>query len=170
MIDCNFLAFSDSPLDFYKQPVYKSGLIDDEKSIYTHGYTGSKHPTLALPYNLTDNEGNSIPAGFYEIVLSENKKFLLFIESNKLKAKIPVFKLIENKTIEDKELEPENIKKVNKKDAKRKAKAKPVRKPSNYFELRERMLISAKIVDTKHPYYIVEYSDASNKAYAYIAK
>lgn len=166
----DLIAYSNSPLDFFPHPAYKSGLESDVENLYADKMPSIENPVLVLPYVLYSESKDALMPGYYELALSSDKKFLLLIESKRLRAKIPVFKLVEDKKLDDKELAEDNIEKVKKQDTKRRYKAKPVRKPDNYFELRKNLNSSAKISDSGLSYYILEYKSGSIAAYAYILK
>jgi len=77
-------------------PVYPSGLIEYQDAIVRYQHSNLKEPVLKLADYIYDYNGNYIPPGMYELALSDDKEFLLLIESHKLIAVIPVFKLAEN--------------------------------------------------------------------------
>ena len=78
-------------------PRYPSGLLEGQSPLYRYGYTESEHPILRLPDYISDYNGKYLKPGMYELALSDDKEFLLFIQSGELMAVIPVFKLAENK-------------------------------------------------------------------------
>ena len=93
-VDCNLLALN-NPDDILPYPRKKSGLLDEDKGYIKFGYPSSSFPILNMPYILEDYEGNNIQPGFYEIVLSPNRKTLYFVQSQQIKASIPVANLVE---------------------------------------------------------------------------
>ena len=87
-------------------PLYPSGLNENQSSIDRYRHSNLKEPVLKLADYIYDYNGNYIAPGMYELALSDDKEFLLLIESHKLIAIIPVFKLAEN------EAEVEKIRKA----------------------------------------------------------
>lgn len=75
------------------EPQITAGLVVGSQSIYKYGLRESTYPTLSLVDELTDGKGNVIPAGHYELALSDERDFLILIQSKKAIAIIPVFKI-----------------------------------------------------------------------------
>ena len=102
IMDCNFIALN-NPEDILPYPSTKSGLLDKDKAYIKYGYPSSNYPILNMPYILEDYDGNYIPPGHYEIVLSNDRKTLYFVESKIIKASIPVAKLEEKQVNQEEE-------------------------------------------------------------------
>ena len=93
-----FLASYDTQMNPYGPAIdqlrpYKgtvSGEREHQKPSYNNGPPSTKYPILALEDNIADDEGRGLKKGFYEIRISENKDFLLFVQSGITKAKVPV--------------------------------------------------------------------------------
>ena len=77
-------------------PICPSGLLENQNAIVRYRHPDIKEPVLRLADYIYDYNGNYIAPGMYELALSDDKEFLLLIESHKLLAVIPVFKLAEN--------------------------------------------------------------------------
>ena len=77
-------------------PRYPSGLLEGQSPLYRYGYSESNHPVLRIPDYISDYNGKYLKPGMYELALSDDKEFLLFIQSGDLMAVIPVFKLAES--------------------------------------------------------------------------
>ena len=77
-------------------PIYPSGLTEYQDAIIRYQHSSLNEPVLKLVDYIYDYNGNYIAPGIYELALSDDKEFLLLIESHKLIAVIPVFKLAEN--------------------------------------------------------------------------
>jgi hypothetical protein len=94
-------------------------------AVYKYGLRESSYPTLSLVYELSDGMGNIIPPGHYELALSDDRQFLIIIESKKPLAIIPVFKVEtamstegqvhDRKTLKEKKKRDKEIIKTNKK-------------------------------------------------------
>ena len=67
-----------------------SGEKEYQKPSYNYGPPSTKYPILALEDNIVDENGKGLKKGFYEVRIDDNKEFLLFVQSGKIKAKIPV--------------------------------------------------------------------------------
>ena len=74
-------------------PTITSGESLGSDSIYRYGLRESSYPTLSLVDTLSDNDGNFIPPGHYELALSDDRQFLILIESKQPLAIMPVFKV-----------------------------------------------------------------------------
>lgn len=161
-----------SPETIFENPTYPSGLYPEQSSVYTFGYKEKDYPLMTLASPIFDNCGNALPVGYYLIALSDDKKFLLIIQSNILKAKIPVFKLtelmpdtseIQEKANLDAELEKARMKKNLKKIKKAEVELKN-------FNMRILAKMSATIEDSGQGYYILKYSRLNIKACGIISK
>ncbi len=165
MIDCNYIALN-NPDDILPYPSYKSGLLDEEKGYIKFGYPSTGYPILNMPYILEDFEGNKLPPGHYQIVLSPNRKMLYFVESNEIKASVPVAKLVE-KVVSDEE-EKERLKEKEKQE--KKYKKNPRKRPLDQTERKRQASMEASIDDTNTDYYILNYKNGNIKATGYILK
>lgn len=165
IIDCNLLALN-TPEDLLPYPSTKSGLLDQDKGYIKFGYPSSSYPILNMPYILEDFEGNNIPPGHYEIVLSPDRKTLYFVESNKIKASVPVAKLVE-KMVSDKE-EYEKLKERQKHI--KKYKNNPRKRPLDQTERKRQADMEATIDSSHAEYYILKYRNGNIQATGYILK
>lgn len=77
-------------------PIYPSGLLENQNAIVRYRHSNVNEPILKLVDYIYDYNGNCIEPGMYELALSDDKEFLLIIQSHKLIAVIPVFKLSQN--------------------------------------------------------------------------
>lgn len=75
------------------EPQETAGLIVGTQSFYKYSLRESSYPTLSLVDELKDSQGNVVPPGHYELALSDEKDFLILIQSKKAIAIIPVFKV-----------------------------------------------------------------------------
>lgn len=75
------------------EPQITAGLIVGSQSIYKYSLRESSYPTLSLVDEISDGKGHVIPPGHYELALSDEKDFLILIQSKKAIAIVPVFKV-----------------------------------------------------------------------------
>ena len=165
MIDCNYIALN-NPDDILPYPSYKSGLLDEEKGYIKFAYPSTGYPILNMPYILEDFEGNKLPPGHYQIVLSPNRKMLYFVESNEIKASVPVAKLVEKVVSEEEERE--RLKKQEKQA--KKYKNNPRKRPLDQTERKRQASMEASIDNSNTDYYILKYKNGNIKATGYILK
>lgn len=165
MIDCNYIALN-NPDDILPYPNYKSGLLDEDKGYIKFGYPSTGYPILNMPYVMEDFEGNKLPPGHYQIVLSPNRKMLYFVESNEIKASVPVAKLVEK--IVSEEEEKERLKEKEKQE--KKYKKNPRKRPLDQTERKRQASMEAYIDDSNTDYYILNYKNGNIKATGYILK
>lgn len=109
-------------------PTYTAGNILGSQAIYRYGLRESSYPTLSLVDELTDGKGNLIHPGHYELALSDDRQFLILLESKQPLAIIPVFKVEvsmekkpqvhDRKSLRAKKKKEKEIIKTNKKRAK----------------------------------------------------
>lgn len=165
LIDCNLLALN-NPDDILPYPNYKSGLLDADKGYIKYGYPSSDYPILNMPFILEDFEGNTLPPGHYQIVLSPNRKMLYFVESNAIRASIPVANLIEKMTSEEEERE--RLKEKEK--LAKKYRNNPRKRPLDQAERKRQASMEATIDDSQPEYYILHYKNGNIQAKGYILK
>ncbi len=107
------------------EPQITAGLIVGSQSFYKYSLRESSYPTLSLVDELTDGQGHVIPPGHYELALSDERDFLILIQSKKAVAIVPVFKIDidmsqyevvrDKKALKKKKKEEKEIAKTNKK-------------------------------------------------------
>ncbi len=73
----------------YKQ--YNSGAKAGDSALYLNKKVNT-NPILRLEYDILNKEGFGLKKGFYEIRPDMDYNYLMFIQSGKIKAKIPVIK------------------------------------------------------------------------------
>lgn len=153
-------------------PSCPSGLFTEQNPIYTHGYETSEYPILIIPNKIYDNSGNFLNPGYYSAALSDDKKFILLIESNLLKAKLPVASLVEEQK-KDSELREEAEILQNLENAKIKRKKKKIVQYEDMlrkFKQREQAKMSAELFDSGKGYYILKYKKGIVRATGVILK
>ncbi len=165
IIDCNLITLN-SPEDILPYPATKSGLLDEDKGYIKYGYPSSSYPILNMPYILEDYDGNSIPPGHYEIVLSTDRKTLYFVESNKIKAAVPVAKLVEKAV----NIEEEREKIKEREKLAKKYKNNKRRKPLDQTERKKQADMEASIDASNAQYYVLHYKNGNIQATGYILK
>lgn len=111
------------------EPQETAGLIVGSQSIYKYSLRESSYPTLSLVDEISDGKGHVIPPGHYELALSDEKDFLILIQSKKAIAIIPVFKVDidmsqysvvrDKKALKKKKKEDKEIAKTNRKREKK---------------------------------------------------
>ncbi len=107
----------------------QSGLFVGQDSIYRYAQPDTPEPVLTIKDYIPDYNGNFIAPGHYILALSDDKEFLLLIESHKLIAVIPVFKISENKEeLEKMYKKMEEEKSGKKKKKKRETKHEQIRR------------------------------------------
>ncbi len=165
IVDCHFLALN-NPEDILPYPRYKSGLLDEDKGYIKYGYPSTNYPILNMPYVLEDYEGNKLLPGHYQIILAPNRKMLYFVESNEIKASIPVASLVEKMTSEE-----EERKRVQEQEKlAKKYKNRPRKRPLDQTERKRQASMEASIDDSNSRYYILHYKNGNIQAKGYILK
>lgn len=74
----------------YKQ--YQSGARDEQKPVYQDKNFSSSNPILALEFDIVNNDGYGIKKGFYEIAVDSDYSYMMFVQSGRTVAKIPIIK------------------------------------------------------------------------------
>ena len=96
MIDVPVLRGVDYLAPSAPYPPTPSGILVHQDSIYRYAIPTDEQPVLLLQDYISDHNGNYITPGYYQLALSDDREFLYLIESKKLIAIVPVFKLAEN--------------------------------------------------------------------------
>ena len=100
MLDGNFtqnvLTFP-TVRPYIPHPQETSGVGDGSQAIYRYSLKDSDYPILSIVDKITDPDGNTIPAGHYELALSDEWDFLILMQTKNPVAIIPVFKVEEDK-------------------------------------------------------------------------
>lgn len=161
-----------SPELYFENKSCPSGVMVEQKTIYTFAYPSSEYPVAIFPQELFDDSGNSISDGYYSVMLSEDKKFLLLVQSNILKAKVPVVKYVESQLTPEEAAEEAAIKaKIDKATFKKKwKKLKEAEKELKDYNTRKKAKMSADIFDSGQGYYILKYWKQNQKAWGIISK
>lgn len=148
--------------DIVISPV-RAGIYDYDKGYYMHALEKSKFPTLVNPYVLYDGE-KTLDPGHYEIALSQDKKFLFFIQSTEVKAVVPAIKIVQKNSKEYQK----RMNEIEEEKAKLKKKNKSTKKLDDELQNITQLEMNAKITDSKNGYYIVEYKKFNTYAWGYI--
>ena len=82
--------------DLFPYPTYKTGIYDKDKAPYVYSLDKTENPNMTCPYILRSGE-NSLDPGYYEVALSDDKRYLLLIQSRELKALVPAVKVVVQK-------------------------------------------------------------------------
>ncbi len=142
----------------------KAGIYDKDKAIYMYALDKTKNPNMLCPYVLGDGE-NHIDPGYYEVALSDDRRYLLLIQSRELKALVPAIKVVVQKRSNDYENRVAEIAQEREKLIKKKKTTK--RLDEELVSLKE-LELSAKIYDSKHGYYVIEYKKFNVYAWGYV--
>ena len=178
IIDCDLIASYDFMTDFngisrhYPYPYYPAGIYDEDKMQYKQGPASTEYPNLTLPNNLYDKYGNVIPAGFYMVAISEDLKYLNLYQSNELKARVKIVKLVEEmRTNEELTEESELLGKIKLYEEKHKLKKyRKAQEDYKAFLEREAAKNYVNIEDSGKGYYILTYNCYGKKAKGIIQK
>lgn len=176
--DVDLIASYDFMTDFngldrqYTYPFYPAGIYSADKMQYKHGPESTEYPNLTLPNNLYDKYGNTIPAGYYMVAISEDLHYLNLYQSKELKGRVKIVKLVEEmRTQEELNKEAELIGKI--KTYEMKHKLKKMRKAQEDYQAfldEEAAKNYAEIEDSGRGYYILKYNCFGKKAEGIIQK
>ena len=78
------------------QPQETSGTTAGSEAIYRYSLRESDYPVLSLAEPISDNVGDVIMPGHYELALTDERDFLILIQSKNPVAIIPVIKVEED--------------------------------------------------------------------------
>ncbi len=177
IIDNNLIAYDfmsdfNGPSRLYPNRSYETGVYDEDKMQYKFGPESTTYPNLTLPCNLYDEAGNVITQGFYMAVLSDNMKYIDLYQSNELKARVKVIKVVE-KMYTNEELDEESKIIAKLQEAQRKQKLKKIKQAEEEliaFKEKCEANTYAEIYDSGKGYYILNYNRMGKKAKGIIQK
>ncbi len=172
LIAYDFMTDFNGPSRHFPAPFYPTGVYEEDKNEYKFGPESNEYPTLTLPCDLFDQDGNKIQQGFYSVALSFNMGFLNLYQSNTLKARVRVIKLVE-KMYNDSEAKEETEIKGRMIKAKENKKLKKYRKAQEELtalKQQQQAESKAEILDSGKGYYILNYSHNGKTAVGIIQK
>lgn len=144
-------------------PQETSGVGLGSQAIYRYSLKDSDYPILVLVDSISDSAGNIIPSGHYELALSDERNFMILMQSKKPVAIIPVFKVEEDSSAFRKDKEYEKLeKKLQKEREKTNKKRAKVGMPLD----EEKINMKASIYYVKDGnYYLIKYERGAVRAW-----
>ena len=107
-----------------------------------------------MPYNIYDKQGDVLEHGMYMLMLDANRKYLMFVQSGMVKARVPVLKYSEKMVDEE---------------ARSQRKAKTYLKELEIYDKRLQAQMKASITEDEiSGFYVVQYETFTQKATAII--
>lgn len=153
-------------------PQETSGLVLGTDAIYRYGLRESTYPTLSIVDQITDGQGHYIQPGHYELALTDEKDFLILIQSKVAVAVIPVIhveiaisedeQVRDDKSLKKKLKEEKKIAKTNKK--REKVGMPPVNNDNDIYQEASMEYIQ----DEMGGYYLIRYERGDVKAWGAI--
>ncbi|MFR1672846.1 MAG: hypothetical protein ACLSWI_07890 [Candidatus Gastranaerophilaceae bacterium] len=150
---------------YIRCPQETSGYFTGTQAIYRYSLKDSDYPILSLAEPLFDGQGDVIPPGHYELALSDERDFLILMQSKNPRAIIPVFKVEEDLT-EQQRINDKKYKKQLKKEEKAREKTNKSRKEAGMPEDEPKIYMEAEIEYQKEgSYYLIKYQRGTIKAW-----
>lgn len=151
-------------------PQETSGTTFGTESIYRYALKESDYPTLTLDDPLYSASGAVIPPGHYELALSDERNFLILVESKQARAIIPVFKVEDDGEAQYREqVNKEKNKRELKKEAKEKEKTNKARAKVGMPPITDEIKMKATIeYIPKGGYYLIMYERGYIRAWGAI--
>ncbi len=151
-------------------PQETAGVTMGSESYFRYSLRESDYPTLTIVDPIYDNDGEIIKPGYYELALSDEKDFLILIQSKEVVAIFPVFK-IEEDANEPQRLNDKKNKKRLKKEAKEREEVNQKREKAGMPPDEEKVYMDASIEYCKEgSYYLVKYERGTIRAWSAIKK
>lgn len=150
---------------------YPAGIKDGDRGFERYSLKSSDYPNLIISTAIYDDDRNAIMPGYYGLILSDDRNFLVLVQSEKVIASIPVFKIEEDRTkIEQIPHDKKTLRKMEKEKKKKEKKRRQGIKKGEIPETEE-IYSNAKIeYDDNGGYYLVEYERGQIKAWGAIKK
>lgn len=149
-------------------PQETGGVIQGTQAIYRYSLRDSDYPILIIIDEISDSEGDKIPAGHYELALSDERDFLIIMQSKKPIAIIPTFKVEEDKEAFDEKFDKDYQKKL-KKQKKEREKTNAKRAKVGMPPVEDKIHMEASIEYVKDGnYYLLKYERGTIRAWGAI--
>lgn len=149
-------------------PQETSGIYTGTDTIYRYSLKSSDYPTITIDEPIFDGRGNVLPPGHYELALSDDRNFLLVIETKELRAVIPVIKIEEDMT-EEERLKNKSYRKQLKKEAEERKKINAKRARTGMPPDVPEVYMKATFEYVKEgDYYLIRYENGTLKAWGVI--
>lgn len=151
-------------------PIYSSGLKESDNSIYRYAKNLSDFPNLVIVEPIYDEAGNVIQPGYYGLVLSDDREFLVLIQGDLIFAVIPVFRLQEDKQALAQERDKKYIRQKAKKDKERAKRNVKLAKSGIPPEVDEVYMDATIEYQPNGDYYLIKYERDKIRAWGAIKK
>jgi len=136
--------------------------------IYKYSLKDSDYPNLIIIDPIKDAEGNILPAGYYELALSDMMDFFILMQAKQPIAIFPVFKVESDASQQDRENDKE-YKKLKKKEEKERKKVNKKRKEAGMNEDEEKIYMEADIEYIEEgDYFLIKYERGPIRAWSAI--
>lgn len=150
------------------EPQATGGVTLGSQAIYRYSLKDSDYPILIIIDQISDTDGNIIPAGHYELALSDERDFLIIMQTKNPVAIIPVFKIEEDKEAFDQN-QDKDYQKIMKKREKEREKTNKKRAKKGMPPDEEKIHMDASIEYNKDGnYYLIKYERGTVRAWGAI--
>ena len=148
-----------------QEPQETSGYFVGSQAIFKYALKDSDYPTIIIPDPLYDNDSGVINPGYYELALSDNREFLVLMQSKTPRAIIPVIKIEEDATEQERQ-NNKTVKKQHKKEAKARENTNKKRSKVGMSTDEPQIYMEAEIeYNPKGEYYLIKYQRDTIKAW-----
>ena len=150
--------------------IYHGGYKEGDRGYERYAKPSSKNPNLMLVNAVSDDDGNIIMPGYYELALSDDREMLRLIQAGRVAATIPVFKIEEDKSQEETP-QPNNARaqrKFNKEQKKKAKKTKKLIKQGKMLQEPEIYSNASIQYDKDGDYYLIKYERGRIRAWGAI--
>lgn len=139
---------------------YNAGIKDADKGHIRYASKSSDQPTLMIVNPISDDDGNLIMPGYYELALSDDRQMLILAQRQVVIATIPVFKVEEDRTKEQVAQPMDNWsqRKFDRAQKKKEKERKKLLKDGKITDLEPAVYNNATIeYDSDGDYYLIKY-------------
>lgn len=148
------------------EPQETSGITLGAQGFYRYSLKDIDYPILTIADDIYDGEGNVITKGHYELAISDDRNFLILIQSMKPVAIIPTFKVEEDKLAY---YPSKKEQKIREKQAKERAKTNAKRARKGMPPDEEKINMEAEMEYVKDGnYYLIRYERGAIRAWGAI--
>lgn len=150
--------------------IYNAGIKEGDKGHERYAHPSSVHPNLLLINPISDDNGNMIMPGYYELVLSEDRTMLVLVQAGVQIASFPVFKTTEERSKEQiaQPMDKKSLRKFNKEQKKKAKETKKAIKQGKMPEEPQEYNNATIEYDDDGEYYLIKYERGNIRAWGAI--
>lgn len=163
--------FIDNLVNRRQPTAHPAGVKDGDKGHIRYALRATDYPNLTIINPIYDNDRNVIMPGYYGLILSDDRNFLVLVQNDKHIATIPVFKYEEDESQFQEQPRDKKSLFLQQREAKKKEKQRQKAIKKGEITPDDEIYNNASIkYDDAEGYYLIEYERGPIRAWGAIKK